>query len=283
MSENAKKEKVEETVTQNYKIKGLGFGFTEYWKEKLNVLRSSVIGILIGILPGIGGALASIISYNTAKKMSKTPEEFGKGCNAGVVASETANNAAIGGAMIPLLALGIPGDAVTGLLLGAFTMKGVQPGPLMFTNDLSTINFIFLAMLIANFIMLIANYFSIPVFIRLLKVPKKILFPVVGFLCVLGVYGLNSSSSDLILMLVFGIVGFFMKKWGLKAQPFIIGILVGYMAEQNFRKAMMYSSGSFAPFFTSYISLAFLIVAFASIIFTIYQAIHKKSIVIEDD
>jgi putative tricarboxylic transport membrane protein len=215
--------------------------------------------------------------------MSKTPEEFGKGCNAGVVASETANNAAIGGAMIPLLALGIPGDAVTGLLLGAFTMKGVQPGPLMFTNDLSTINFIFLAMLIANFIMLIANYFSIPVFIRLLKVPKKILFPVVGFLCVLGVYGLNSSSSDLILMLVFGIVGFFMKKWGLKAQPFIIGILVGYMAEQNFRKAMMYSSGSFAPFFTSYISLAFLIVAFASIIFTIYQAIHKKSIVIEDD
>lgn len=153
----------------------------------------------------------------------------------------------------------------------------------MFTNDLSTINFIFLAMLIANFIMLIANYFSIPVFIRLLKVPKKILFPVVGFLCVLGVYGLNSSSSDLILMLVFGIVGFFMKKWGLKAQPFIIGILVGYMAEQNFRKAMMYSSGSFAPFFTSYISLAFLIVAFASIIFTIYQAIHKKSIVIEDD
>ncbi len=283
MADRKSKAEANTVAVQNYKIKGFGFTFIEYWKEKFNVLRSSVIGILIGILPGIGGALASIISYNTAKKMSKTPDEFGKGCNAGLVASETANNAAIGGAMIPLLALGIPGDAVTGLLLGAFTMKGVQPGPLMFQNSVNTIYFIFLAMIIANVVMLIANYFSIPVFVRLLNIPKRILFPIVGFLCVLGVYGLNSSPSDLILMLAFGIVGFFMKKWGLKAQPFIIGILVGFMAEQNFRRAIMFSGGSLVPFFTSPISLLFLIAAFGSIGYTVYKAIRHQAVAVEDD
>lgn len=283
MADRKGKAEANTVAVQNYKIKGFGFTFIEYWKEKFNVLRSSVIGILIGILPGIGGALASIISYNTAKKMSKTPDEFGKGCNAGLVASETANNAAIGGAMIPLLALGIPGDAVTGLLLGAFTMKGVQPGPLMFQNSVNTIYFIFLAMIIANVVMLIANYFSIPVFVRLLNIPKRILFPIVGFLCVLGVYGLNSSPSDLILMLAFGIVGFFMKKWGLKAQPFIIGILVGFMAEQNFRRAIMFSGGSLVPFFTSPISLLFLIAAFGSIGYTVYKAIRHQAVAVEDD
>lgn len=272
LADQKKRDETCSVAVQDYQIKGFGFTFREYWKEKWNVLRSSVIGILIGILPGIGGTLASIISYNTAKKMSKTPEEFGNGAVAGLVASETANNAAIGGAMIPLLALGIPGDAVTGLLLGAFTMKGVQPGPLMFTNDIKTIYFIFVAMIIANLVMLVANYFSIPAFVRLLKIPRRILFPVVGFLCVLGVYGLNSSTTDLVLMLVFGIVGFFMKKWGLKAQPFIIGILVGFMAEQNFRRAIMYSDGSFLPFVTSPISLAFLLAAFGSIGFTLYKA-----------
>lgn len=276
----ADQQKTDEDVSvavQNYKIKGLGFTFQEYWKEKFNVIRSSVIGILIGILPGIGGTLASIISYNTAKKMSKEQESFGNGCNAGLVASETANNAAIGGAMIPLLALGIPGDAVTGLLLGAFTMKGVQPGPLMFANHTDTIYFIFIIMIIANGVMLIANYLSIPAFIRLLKIPKKILFPVVGFLCVLGVYGLNSSSFDLLLMLFFGVAGFFMKKWGLKEQPFIIGILVGFMAEQNFRRAIMFSDGSLVPFVTSWISLMFLVTAFGSIGFTVYRALKNRS------
>ena len=269
--------KITKENVQVAKIHGFGFSFAEYWVEKWNLLVSAVIGILIGILPGIGGALASIMSYNASKKLSKHPEEFGTGCNAGIVASETANNAAIGGAMIPLLALGIPGDAVTALLLSAFTMKGVQPGPLMFTNNADTIYFIFVAMLIANVIMLIANYFSIGVFVKLLKIPKHLLFPIVGFLCILGVYGLNRSSSDLTLMLVFGIIGFFMKKWDLKAQPFIIGMLVGFMAEQNLRRAMMFSDGSFLPFVTSPLSLLFLIAGFASIIITIYRSVKQKN------
>ncbi len=282
LADTKRSEEKEANVQTKAKMKGFGFSFKEFFAEKWNFLVSSVIGILIGILPGIGGALASIISYNTVKKMSKHPEEFGKGCNSGIVASETANNAAIGGAMIPLLALGIPGDAVTGLLLSAFTMKGVQPGPLTFTQQTQTIYFIFVAMIIAAFLMFVFNYFLIPIFVKLLKIPRRILFPVVGFLCMLGVYGLNSSVSDLILMLVFGVIGFLMKKWNLKAQPFIIGLLVGFMAEQNFRRALMFSDGSFAPFFTHPISLLFLVVAFAMIIFTIVGAVRKKSIVMED-
>ena len=269
-------------VQAKCKMKGFGFSLKEFFAEKWNFLRSSVIGVLIGILPGIGGALASIISYNGAKKFSKEPEKFGQGCNSGIVASESANNAAIGGAMIPLLALGIPGDAVTGLLLSAFTMKGVQPGPLTFTQQTQTIYFIFVSMIIATILMLIFNYFLIPVFVKLLKIPKRVLFPVVGFLCMLGVYGLNSSKTDLILMTVFGVIGFLMKRWNLKAQPFIIGLLVGFMAEQNFRRGLMYSDGSFLPFFTSPLSCIFLLVAFATIIFTIISSIKKKSIVVED-
>ncbi len=264
------------------KMRGFGFSFAELWAEKFNMLVSSVIGILIGILPGIGGALASIMSYNAAKRLSKHPEMFGTGYNAGIVASETANNAAIGGAMIPLLALGIPGDAVTALLLSAFTMKGVQPGPLMFTNNGDTIYYIFVVMLIANVIMLVANYFSISMFVKMLKIPKHLLFPIVGFLCLLGVYGLNRSTSDMTTMLVFGIIGFFMKKWDLKAQPFIIGMLVGFMAEQNMRRAMMYSDGSFLPFVTSPLSLVFLIAGFASIFITIYRSMRNKGSFAED-
>lgn len=270
-------------TTQNTcKMKGFGFSLKEFFAEKWNFVRSSVIGILIGILPGIGGALASIISYNSAKKFSKTPEEFGKGCNAGIVASESSNNAAIGGAMIPLLALGIPGDAVTGLLLSAFTMKGIQPGPLTFTQQTDMIYFIFVSMIIATILMLIFNYFLIPIFVKLLKIPRRLLFPVVGLLCMLGVYGLNSSKTDLILMVVFGVIGFLMKRWELKAQPYIIGLLVGFMAEQNFRRALMFSDGSFVPFVTQPISCVFLVVAFAMIGFTIYNAIRHKSIVVED-
>lgn len=276
------KRKQPEAEVQSCKMRGFGFSLKEFWEEKINFIRSSVIGILIGILPGIGGALASIISYNSAKKASKQPEKFGTGVNAGVIASETANNAAIGGAMIPLLALGIPGDAVTGLLLSAFTMKGVQPGPLMFDTNTRVVYYIFIALLIANAFMLIANYFAIPVFVKLLKIPKRILFPIVGFLCFLGVYGLGSSTTDLLLMLVFGVVGYFMKKWGLKAQPFIIGLLVGFMAEQNFRRGLMFSDGSFTPFFTSPLSLIFLIAALLSIVLTVVKSARSTGLPTDD-
>lgn len=251
------------------RIKGFGFSVKEFLDEKVNFLRSSVIGVLIGILPGIGGSLASLMSYNAAKKMSKTPEKFGTGINAGVVASETANNAAIGGAMIPLLSLGIPGDAVTALLLGAFTMQGIQPGPLMFESNPDIVYFIFLALIIANLFMLISEFVAIRGFVKLLRIPKKILFPVIAYLCILGAYGLNNRVFDVVTILLFGILGYFMKVWGLKTQPFILGYIVGPMAELHFRRALMYSDGSLVPFVTSPISLIFLAASAVSILLAV--------------
>lgn len=264
--------------TTNFKIKGFGFSMKEFLAEKWNMLRSSVIGILIGILPGIGGSLASLMSYNAAKKSSKNPDAFGTGINAGVVASETANNAAIGGALIPLLSLGIPGDAVTALLLGAFTMQGIQPGPLLFRNNPGIVYFIFIALIIANFLMLGTEFFAIRGFVRLLKIKRAILFPVIAFLCILGAYGLNNRIFDVATIFVFGIFGFFMKKWGLKTSPFILGYIVGPMAELHFRRSLMYSEGSFLPFLTSPISCFFLIVSVISIAFAVREALKKRKI-----
>ena len=270
------KEKMGGSSVSDCKIKGFGFSWKELFQEKLNFVRSSVIGVLIGILPGIGGSLASLMSYNAAKKSSKHPENFGKGINAGIVASETANNAAIGGALIPLLSLGIPGDAVTALLLGALTMQGVQPGPLLFKNSPQIVYFIFIALFIANFFMLVSEFFAIRGFVRLLKIRKAYLFPIITLLCILGAYGLNNRIFDVVTILIFGIFGYLMKQWGLQTQPFILGYIVGPMAELHFRRGLMYSEGSLIPFVSSPIALFFLIFAVASIILTIVESRRKK-------
>ncbi|MGH0053713.1 MAG: tripartite tricarboxylate transporter permease, partial [Sphaerochaetaceae bacterium] len=260
------------------KIKGFGFSWKELFQEKLNFVRSSVIGVLIGILPGIGGSLASLMSYNAAKKSSKYPERFGTGINAGIVASETANNAAIGGALIPLLSLGIPGDAVTALLLGAFTMQGVQPGPLLFKNSPQIVYFIFIALFIANFFMLFSEFFAIRGFVRLLRIRKAYLFPIIALLCILGAYGLNNRIFDVVTICIFGIFGYLMKQWGLHTQPFILGYIVGPMAELHFRRGLMYSEGKLLPFVSSPISVFFLLFALASIVLTIVESRRKKTV-----
>lgn len=270
------KEKDAHIQIQEAKIKGFGFSLKEFLAEKWNFLRSSTIGILIGILPGIGGSLASLMSYDAAKKASRHPELFGTGVNAGIVASETANNAAIGGALIPLLSLGIPGDAVTALLLGAFTMQGIQPGPLLFQNQPDIVYFIFIALIVSNIFMLCTEFFAIRGFVNLLKIKKEYLFPAIVLLCILGAYGLNNRLFDVVTICIFGVIGYFMRRWGLKTQPFILGYLVGPMAELYFRRGLMYSEGRILPFFTSPISVLFYGIAFANIAITIVGVARKK-------
>ena len=263
-------------ATTETKIKGFGFSLKEFFAETLNTIRSSVIGILIGILPGIGGSLASMMAYDVAKKSSKKPEEFGQGINAGVVASESANNAAIGGALIPLLTLGIPGDTVTALLLGAFTMQGVMPGPLLFKRNPALIYFIFAALIVANVFMLGSEFLAIRWFVKLLKIPKHILLPLISFLCIIGAYGLNYRLFDVFTIFIFGILGFYMKEWKFSIQPFIIGYIIGPMAELNFRRALMFSDNSFVPFLTSPISLFFILASVLSIALAIRRAIKLR-------
>ncbi|SFL53860.1 tripartite tricarboxylate transporter permease [Halanaerobium salsuginis] len=252
-------------------VKGFGLSFKELKEQIFNVVRSGVIGTMIGILPGIGGSTASILSYGQAKKSSKYPEKFGTGIIDGLVASEAGNNGLTGGALVPLLALGIPGDSTTAVLLGALMIQGVQPGPLLFKTNPKLIYGIFGALLIANFIMLLVEFYGIRIFINILKIPKEILLPIVFVTCSLGAFALNNNIFSVYVVIAFGIIGYLLSKVGIQLAPLIIGFILGPMAESNLRRALMSSSGDLTPLFTSPISLLFLIATLISVISVIFR------------
>ncbi len=260
------------------KIRGFGFSWAEFTGQKWNVLRSSAIGLFIGILPGIGGSTSSILSYIAAKKQSKTPEKFGTGHLDGVVASETANNATIGGALIPLLALGIPGDGVTAMMLGGFLIHGLQPGPLLFKSNASFVYGIFAACLVANVIMLLLEFFGLRIFVKLLKVPKHILLPVIVVMCAVGAFAVNSQIASVQAILLFGLVGYAMVKFGIPVAPAILGFILGPLVETNLRRGLMLTEGSFAEFFTRPIAAFFMVAALLALVVPLVKAFshHRR-------
>lgn len=204
-----------------------------------NVVRSSLIGTFVGILPGVGGSAASILSYTNAKTFSKKPENFGKGEPAGIIASESGNNGLTGGALVPLLSLGIPGDSTTALLIGAFTLQGIQVGPLFIGNSPETWNAMIIAMLIANVAMFAMMYFAIRYFAKVVTVPKHLLFPIILMMCVIGAYTINYGIMfDVWTLLIFGIFGWVATKLRLEIAPFIIGFILGPSAEVYFVKSL---------------------------------------------
>jgi putative tricarboxylic transport membrane protein len=211
------------------------------------------------------------LSYGQAKKSSKYPEKFGTGIIDGLVASEAGNNGLTGGALVPLLALGIPGDSTTAVLLGALMIQGVQPGPLLFKTNPKLIYGIFGALLIANFIMLLVEFYGIRIFINILKIPKEILLPIVFVTCSLGAFALNNNIFSVYVVIAFGIIGYLLSKVGIQLAPLIIGFILGPMAESNLRRALMSSSGDLTPLFTSPISLLFLIATLISVISVIFR------------
>lgn len=192
----------------------------------------------------------------------------------GVVASETANNATIGGALIPLLTLGIPGDAVTALLLGSLMVHGLTPGPLLFTNNGPFVYGIFVSSLVANVMMLLAMYLGIRLFARVLMVPKPILLPIIMVLCCVGAYGLNNRVFDVYAVLGFGLLAFALQKGGFPTSPIILSFVLGPMIETNLLRGMMQSEGSFLPFLTRPISAVFLLIAVAVIAWTVTQELR---------
>lgn len=255
-------------------IRGFGFSWREFFGQLPNAGRSSAIGIGIGILPGIGAGTSNIISYIVAKKRSRQPEQFGKGTIEGVVASESANNAGIGGALIPLLTLGIPGDAVTAILLGGFMIHGIQPGPMLFITQGPLVYTIFAALMLAAVMMVVLEFYGLRIFIRLLAIPKHILLPIILVLCAVGAFGLSSRIFDIWTILLFGLLGYAFVKAGIPAAPFIIGFILGPMAETNLRRGLMLSEGSFAGFVTNPIAGVFLSLAAASVLWHTYRAIR---------
>lgn len=258
-------------------IKGFGFSLKEFRSQMINAIRSALIGMGIGILPGIGGGTSNVLAYTVAKNSDKHPEEFGTGRIDGLVASETANNATIGGAMVPLLTLGIPGDTTTAMLLGALTLHGLTPGPLLFQNQADVVYGIFAAMLLCSVIMLFMEFFGLRVFVKLLSIPKYILLPCVFVLCVIGAYALKNNMSQVIACLIFGAIGFAFKKFEIPTTPFILGFILGPLAEVNYRRGMIRTQGNFVPFLTSPISAIFLAIAvFVLLTFALKPVFAKR-------
>lgn len=276
----AKKKDIVFETTPLPKIKGFGFTFKEFRGQIVNCLRSALIGLGIGILPGIGGSASNLISYSVAKNSSKNPEKFGTGVIDGIVASETANNACIGGAMITLLSLGIPGDAVTAMLLGGLTLKGLTLGPMFFITNAATGYIVFASLIVASIMMLIIEFFGLRLFVKLLRVPLRILMPCVMVLCAIGAYASTNTFLSIWVFLGFGIVGFILSELKVPLAPMIIGFVLGPTAESYLRRGLMMSKGSFGPFLQSPIALGFFIVAFVyvayKVILTIVRATKVK-------
>ncbi len=202
------------------------------------VLRSAIIGVFTGSLPGAGGDIAAFISYNEARRASKNREQFGNGAPEGLIAAETANNASTGGAMIPMLTLGVPGDAVTAVMLGALTMHGLQPGPMLFRDHMDEIYPIFTSVLVANVVMIIAGLLSVRYMARVVSMDRKTLVPIIAVLSVVGAFSMRYSLFDVAVAIAMGVVGYGMKRYAFPASPIVLALILGPMAEQNLRRTL---------------------------------------------
>lgn len=238
------------------------------------VLKSSLMGAFIGAIPGAGGDIAAFAAYNEAKRVGKKHERYGEGEIKGVAAPEAANNASTGGAMIPLLSLAVPGDSNTAVLLGGLIIMGLQPGPLLFTQQSELVNSIFAIMLLANIAMGIVGLLGIKFFIKALNVPKQIIVPVVLTLSVVGSYSMNNSMFDVFITLAFGVIGYLMLKVDVIVSPIVLAIILGPMAETNFRRSLIMFSGDMSFLYTRPITIVFLSLA----IFTIVSSLFKQDL-----
>lgn len=254
------------------KVKGFGFSMKEFVSWLPGALRAAVIGTGIGILPGIGGSTSGMLAYVTAKNMSKHPETFGQGEPEGIVATEAANNATIGGAMIPLLVLGIPGDGVTAMMLGGFLIHGLSAGPLLFVKNADVVYGIFAACMVCDLIMLVVEWTCIKGFVQVLKVPKHILLPLILVLCAVGAYATNNRVFDAQAIVLFGVIGYLYHKFGLATTPFVLCFLVGNMTETYLRRGIM-SYKSFGAFFARPIFDVFWFIACGVLIWSVYKEI----------
>ena len=237
----------------------------DFRRIKGTILRSSGIGIFVGVLPAEGSTMAAMIGYNEAKRWSETPEKFGEGTIEGVAGPEAANNAATGGAMVPTLALGIPGSATAAVILGGLQVQGLRPGPYLFEEQPGLLYGIFFAMLIANILFLFIGLLGAKVFARISLVPRTFLWPTVFALCFVGAYGLNQSIVDVWIMIISGLVGFVLKRNGFGPAPIIMGIVLGGLVETSLAQSMIIFDQQWTGFFTRPIALAFFALAMISL------------------
>lgn len=259
-------EKILQIERMSFTIQRLLPTFPEFKHIFKTLLRSSFIGTFVGSLPGAGGDIAAFISYNEAKRFSKHPEQFGHGEINGIAASESANNATCEGAMIPLLTLGVPGDSVTAVLIGAFMIQGLQPGPLLFVKNADLVYAIFVAFFVANILNYIVALVGARIFARAVSIPRYLLLPAIMLLCIIGSYSIRNSFFDVWVMLLFGVIGYGMQKFQYPIGPVVLALILGPMVESEFRRAMIMYQKDYTIFFTRPISLLFIILALISIL-----------------
>lgn len=241
----------------------------------VNLIRSSVVGTWIGLLPGIGANIGSVTAYSVARSSSKTPDEFGTGCEEGIVAAEAANNATIGGALIPLIAMGIPGSVVEAVLLGALIIHGFQPGPRLFENEPTVVYTIIFSCLFANLVMAVIMFGSMRLLARLTLIPRAYLLPVILTFCVIGSFALSNRLFDVWVMIGFGLFGFFLESKKIPLAPFVIGFVLGPIAEENLSVGLMSANGDWTNILTEPKSLFFLLVAFVLLLVPLWRGRTK--------
>ena len=257
------------------KIKNLFPNKLDWLQAKWAIVRGTLIGFFLGILPGGGPVLSTFIAYGVEKRVAKDPDRFGKGAIEGVAAPESANNAATSTSFIPLLTLGIPPNVILAVLFGAFLIHGILPGPLLIKEHPDVFWGLIGSMYIGNLMLLILNLPLIPLWLQVLRIPDKILYPLILLFCVVGAYCINNSVFDIVVMIIFGIVGYLLRKFGYEGAPLILGLVLGPMFEVNLRRSLLMSQGSFSIFFTRPIALTAIIVCLVLLILPIYKTFSK--------
>ena len=254
---------------------GKEVSWSEFKRCFKTIVRGSFIGVIIGAIPGSGATAAAFISYSEARRKSPNRENFGKGEIEGVAAAEAGNNGVAGATMIPLLSLGIPGDVVTAIILGAFMVHGLTPGPLMFQDNLSLIYALFIGIMVSSLFLLVVGLGAIKYFSKIADIPKEILFPIIVMFCVYGAYAVNNNTFDIWLMMGFGVLGYIFNKTGIATAPFLIGFILGPMFEDNLRRSLLIGNYDMSIFFRGPITWFFITLTVVSIIFSVKKILYS--------
>jgi len=241
------------------------------------MIRSSFLGFFAGVLPGAGASLGSFIAYTIEKKISNKNDTFGKGDERGVAAPEAGNNAAAGGALVPMLSLGVPGSGTTAVLLAMLMTMNITPGPLLFKNNPDVVWGLIAALFFANFILLILNIPMVKIFTKILLLPPKFLMPIVAMISFVGIYGISGSSFDLLLMIFFGLLGWLLRKLDIPLVPVIMGSILGNLMETNLRRALTISDGNWAYLFQSKVAIIIWIITIVGFVLPLIIGKRIKS------
>lgn len=246
------------------------------FKHKMLIARATIIGIIVGIIPGAGCSIASFIAYDDAKRVSKHPEIFGTGCEEGVIASETSNNAVVGGSLVPALTLGIPGNAVSAVLLGGLMVHGLKPGPALFTENADIVYTFIMSLFVSNLVFIPVGLFIARFGVKLIEIPAAILSPLVIGLAVIGSYAINMSVVEIFLMIAVGLIGFLMKFFDVPREPLVLGLVLGSMAEGELARAMALAHGSVMSLLHSMFTSPLSLIIIALTAFSLWKGVKNQ-------